>query len=141
MQLNPNLACTEEEFFRDLELTDKYCPVNISKKWKNITPRVGEPMYGLKAFQRDDGLLVTFSASLVHDPNKVWIHIGISRPNKLPNYHDMVEVKRVFIGEEVQAIHLYPKESKHINIHPRCLHLWACPDGDGLPDFGKWGSI
>ena len=30
---------------------------------------------------------------------------------------------------------VFPERKFHVNIHPFCLHLWCCLDGDGLPEF------
>lgn len=32
-------------------------------------------------------------------------------------------------------------EDKYINLHPTCLHLWHCLDGDVVPDFARGGQI
>lgn len=74
---------------------------------------------------------------------KWWLHVSIAHPEKVPSYLDLAEAKRIFIGRDRQAIQLFVGESEHVNIHSRALHLWAClePEGDGLPHFGKYGTI
>jgi hypothetical protein len=87
-----------------------------------------------------DSLLVLFSACIERD-GKRWIHVSCSRPSRLPSWEDLREVKDTFIGRERKALQVIPPASEHINIHPHCLHLWACLDGDGLPDFRKDGAL
>lgn len=52
-------------------------------------------------------------------------------------------MKRLYVGDDLQAVQIFPRRARHVNIHPYCLHLWAAldPDGDGLPDFGSEGTI
>jgi hypothetical protein len=72
-----------------------------------------------------------------------WLHVSVSREKYIPSYEDLADVKRVFVGDALQAVQIFPRRERHVNLHPYALHLWAClePDGDGLPDFGKAGTI
>lgn len=53
---------------------------------------------------------------------------------KLPSWKDLRDVKDVFIGNR-KAIQVFPVAAEYVNIHPNVLHLFACLDDDGLPDF------
>jgi hypothetical protein len=132
------LECTEEEFQKNLVLTlREEEKLNLPPSWKKI--RFNMP--GVLAYQKGR-LRVLFSAdNCIADAP--WLHVSISRQDRIPNYDEMVEVKKVFIGDDRQAIQVFPLKSKHVNIHPNCLHLWCClsEQGDGLPDFGKYGTI
>jgi len=65
-----------------------------------------------------------------------WHHVSLSYADRLPSYADMQMVKRVFMGGAVEAYQVFPPASRHVNIHPYCLHLWARRDGTAaLPDF------
>lgn len=77
----------------------------------------------------------------IHDDGKKWIHVSVSHQNKIPNYESLCMVKRLWVGEERKAVQVFPPKSEHVNDHLRCLHLWACLDGDGLPDFRREGSL
>ena len=66
---------------------------------------------------------------------KTWHHVSVSRKSRLPSYEDLCFVKKVFIGEDKTAYQIFAKKSDHVNIHPYCLHLWHCVDGDVTPDF------
>jgi hypothetical protein len=69
------------------------------------------------------------------DDGKRWVHVSVSHPSRIPSYEELAEVKRRFIGSDRYAVMVFPEESKHVNIHPRCLHLWHCVDGHPLPEF------
>jgi hypothetical protein len=86
------------------------------------------------AWRRADGLLVIQSSSVEQD-GKLWHHVSLSRPQQLPSYQDMCDVKRTFIGLEETALQVFAPESKHVNTHPYCLHLWSCKEGPVTPDF------
>lgn len=91
---------------------------------------------------RDDGL------SLIHRyrrrivvsvarelDGKRWIHASISHPNRIPDYDDLFELKEAVFGPAGKAVMVFPPRDQHVNIHPRCLYLFGCVDGDPLPDF------
>jgi hypothetical protein len=87
------------------------------------------------------GLLVIESTNKEQD-GKTWKHVSMSRKSRLPTYDDMKIVKQQFIGDDHSAIQIFPRKTEHVNIHPYCLHLWCCLDGDPFPDFTNGsGSI
>jgi hypothetical protein len=53
-----------------------------------------------------------------------WDHLSISLTNRTPNWKEMEYIKRLFFKPEEMAIQFHVPESKHINVHPNCLHLW-----------------
>lgn len=97
-------------------------------------------LYEGKAGAATGGVRVICSARVEGD-GKRWIHVSYSRRNRIPSYEDGCFVKSAFIGEDRLAVAVYPRESEHVNIHPRCLHLWSCLDGDPVPDFRHEGQI
>lgn len=54
-----------------------------------------------------------------------WIHVSVSRRDRLPNWDEVVKVKNEFIGEFKEVIHMIPSKKDHVNIHSYCLHLWS----------------
>ena len=78
------------------------------------------------------GLFVMVSGAVELD-GKRWIRVSLSRRERMPSYEDMALVKRLFLGEEKRAIQVFVPATEHYNLHPNCLHLWHCLDGDGLP--------
>lgn len=83
-----------------------------------------------------DGLRVLMSVAVELD-GKRWLHVSCSRQNRLPSWNDLRRVKDLFIGTSRAAIQVLPKQEKHVNIHPRVLHLFTCLDDDPLPDFTR----
>ena len=87
-------------------------------------------------YNSHDGLRVIVSAAR-EDDGKRWLHVSCSRRKpvpKLPSWKDLRDVKDVFVGNR-KAIQVFPVRSEYVNIHPNVLHLFACLDDDGLPDF------
>lgn len=70
-----------------------------------------------------------------------WLHVSLSRKDRLPNYEDMKHVKDTF-ARMFWAAQLLPPPEQHVNIHEFCLHLW-CPITGSLPwpNFGEGGTI
>jgi len=87
-----------------------------------------------------DKVTVIVSGSTEADGRR-WLHVSVSRPSRLPTWDDLREVKDTFIGRDRKAIQVLPPAAEYVNIHPNVLHLWACLDDDGLPDFRKEGGI
>jgi len=136
-----DLSCTEEEWLESVSETDRQTRrVVLPAGWCEIPIPPENPAYGARAYVKDDGRTVIFSVGR-HDDGKRWLHVSLVLQDGLPSYEDLCEVKRIFVGRKRQAIQVFPPAYKHVNIHERCLHLWCCLDGDGLPDFGREGSI
>ena len=95
----------------------------------------------IKIEERIDGISFTknglFIIAAIHKEldNNFWVHISLSRKNKIPSYKDLILVKNTFIGKDKKAIQVFPKEEEHVNFMENCLHLWHCVDNDPLPDF------
>jgi hypothetical protein len=85
-------------------------------------------------------MIVIATASQEAD-GKRWLHVSCSFRNRLPNWAELRMVKDAFIGKERTALQILPPEAEHVNIHPFCLHLWSCLDGDVTPDFRFMGMI
>lgn len=85
------------------------------------------------SLRNDQGLQVIVSGEF-HD-SKAWIHASLSRRSKMPTYEDLAMVKKVFVGDDKRAFMVLPDAAHHVNLHPFCLHLYCCIDGDGLPEF------
>ena len=121
-------TCTESEFLESLALSDKYVPLKAPMGWSILPPfPVGSPLFGVKSFHRTgDKLVVLCTASrwtgdLITD--RVWLHVSLSRANRMPSYQDMCDVKSLFIGPDRKAHQVFAEESQHVNIHAYCLHL------------------
>lgn len=85
------------------------------------------------AYRNDRGLYVIISGIVID--HKRWIHVSVSRKSRLPSWDDLKIVKNLFVGLEKKAFQVLPAYKEYVNIHPYCLHLWHCLDGDLVPDF------
>ena len=95
---------------------------------------VPSPMLGARAFISNSRLRVLASIDHAQD-GSLWYHISLSRQGTLPSYDDMVKVKSLFIGDEREAIQVFPPRSRHVNDHPNCLHLWHRIGEPVMPDL------
>ena len=66
-----------------------------------------------------------------------WVHLSTSFARRLPTWEELRATKNLFLGREVTALQVLPRESEYVNVHPYTLHLWVCTDGDATPDFRK----
>lgn len=85
------------------------------------------------ACRRADGVLAIASGILLE--GRHWIHVSVSRRSRLPSWMDLKAVKNMFIGPDRRAIQILPAQKEYVNFCKYCLHLWACVEEDGLPDF------
>lgn len=53
-----------------------------------------------------------------------WDHVSVSRADRIPTWQEMNLVARLFFLESETAVQFHVPASKHVNIHPNCLHLW-----------------
>ncbi len=60
-----------------------------------------------------------------------WDHVSVSREKRVPNWHEMSYIHRLFFKEQ-PAMQLHVPASDHINIHPNVLHLWS-PHNEKIP--------
>jgi len=66
----------------------------------------------------------------------LWLHMSVSRKDRMPSYQDIVDAKEFFLGPERRAIQVFPKRSEHFSFHPFCLHLYSPLERDPFPaDF------
>jgi hypothetical protein len=141
------LVISEAEYQESLRRTNAWCDaMALPNGWIEHpipieTLRRHPELAGQRCYDHRDGrhVVVTVGA---HESDGWWLHVSVSRRAYVPSYDDLAEVKRVFVGDDVQAVQVFPRRERHVNIMPTCLHLWARLDAsDGLPDFGKEGTI
>lgn len=70
-----------------------------------------------------------------------WMHLSLSRSDRLPSWEELRDAKNELLGRHVRAIQVLPPGDEYVNIHPNVLHLWVCLDGDAVPDFRHGGMI
>jgi hypothetical protein len=126
--------------------------LNISEPWLSSHPNVVEIDRGKTCrcyrvliskstgFKKTPQVLLVMSSVIVRS-DKLWYHVSVSNSDRVPNYSELVLVKNIFIGEDNQAIQIFPAKKDHVNDHPNCLHLWQCLEENPLPNFAVFGSI
>lgn len=53
-----------------------------------------------------------------------WEHVSVSKKYECPTWSEMCRVKELFWDDEDTVVQIHVPKSRHINIHPYCLHLW-----------------
>lgn len=61
-----------------------------------------------------------------------WEHVSVSLPDRCPTWDEMCYVKSLFWDVEDCVLQFHPPESRYVNNHPYCLHLWR-PTGVDIP--------
>lgn len=80
-----------------------------------------------------DGMAVQIGAlRIIASSGDGWDHVSVSREDRIPNYNEMCAAKRVFFEDTEWAVEYHAPVEKHINIHPRVLHIWR-PQTAHLP--------
>jgi hypothetical protein len=73
---------------------------------------------------------------------QLWKHVSLARPDRLPTWAELTEIRDVFMGREALAVQVLAPASEHVNLHRFCLHLWQRLDARAVPDFTQGsGSI
>jgi hypothetical protein len=80
-------------------------------------------------------MLRVIASIMEYDDDKEWLHLSMSHRRRMPTYDDLAYLKKHWAGDDRKCIMVFPPKSEHVNIHPYCLHLFCCLDGDPLPDF------
>jgi hypothetical protein len=57
-----------------------------------------------------------------------WEHVSVSLTYRCPTWEEMCYVKSIFWDAEDAVMQLHPRESRYVNHHPYCLHLWRPTD-------------
>lgn len=61
-----------------------------------------------------------------------WDHVSVSREDRIPNWREMCDIKKIFWDPEDCVIQFHPPESQYVNNHPYVLHLWR-PQNEKIP--------
>jgi hypothetical protein len=62
-----------------------------------------------------------------------WDHVSVSRRNRVPNWYELEQVKRLFFEAHETAMQLHVPVAEHRSLHPHTLHLWRPNDGREIP--------
>jgi hypothetical protein len=58
-----------------------------------------------------------------------WDHVSVSLQDRVPNYHEMKHVKRIFFRPDEWAVEYHPPQYEYISVNDNVLHLWRPQDG------------
>ena len=72
--------------------------------------------------------------SIDETPSGRYLHLSISRPDRIPRWPEIVSARDAFLGRETACVHVVPDSRDHRNVHPFCLHIWAREDGTPIVD-------
>lgn len=119
---------------RQIPLSD-YIPKVLPSGWYVISD-FGDG----NAYKYRTGINVIVSTASMPD-SREWMHISVSRNDRLPSFDDLKFVKSIFAGDNRYAYQVFAPVEKHVNIHNFCLHLWVPLTGElPLPDFTLGGN-
>lgn len=91
------------------------------------------------AYQYRNGLRVLVTTADFPD-GRDWMHISVSRADRIPSYEDLKFVKNTF-AEHRTGYQVFPPPADNINLHPFCLHIWVPLTGPPVtPDFTRGGG-
>ncbi len=92
------------------------------------------------AYSYRNGLRVIVSTGPFPD-GRDWMHISVSRKDRIPSYDDLKFVKNTF-AEKRFGYQVFPPPGDNVNIHDFCLHVWVPLTGEPpMPNFGEEGTI
>lgn len=84
--------------------------------------------------EHPSGLRVMLSGNTESDGNK-WLHLSVSRKDRLPKWDELKAARAVFLTEDLKALQIFPPKEEYVNDNPFVLHLWVNLTKDPLPDF------
>ena len=124
----------------------------IAKLADELSPRVlpagwelREDYENAKVYRSAGGLAVIAEVAFYPPDNRgaqPWLHVSVSRADRLPSWEDLREIKDLFCGRDRLALQILPPEAEYVNWHPFVLHLWVClGPGRIVPDFRREGLI
>lgn len=114
-------------------------PPHVRDLAPTVLPRTWKPITSVPIDGREGLRWRCVSAQTVimsvedRSPGGLWWHVSTAFPNRLPTWREVIEVKELFMGPGVVALHLIPPRSSWINHHPFCLHIWVRLDGPTCP--------
>ena len=119
---------------RELPLSE-YIPRVLPDGWTVL-----QPFGDGNAYRHRCGLRAIVTTADFPD-GREWMHVSVSREDRLPSWDDLKFAKSTFVGDARYAYQVFPPASRHVNIHDFCLHLWVPLTGQlPLPDFTRGGE-
>ena len=114
----------------------RFLPRIVPAPWRVVSEGDDGAMYVMP--NRHASVIVSVARE---QDGRLWLHASMGRPDRLPTWDELAAMKAWAIGTDRYAYQVIPPASKHVNIHPNVLHLWAPLEGDlPLPDFTHGGD-
>lgn len=109
--------------------------VKLAPGWNRFDPA---PPTGKIAdgYLRKDGLTVTLGVE--EYAGKDWLHATVSRPLQVPDWKDLRDVKRLFIGPDKPAYQVHPPAAEAATPVSVVVHLWSPLGINPYPEFWLW---
>jgi hypothetical protein len=103
-----------------------------AEKYRGTHPALGPTPYGSNhGFFLVGNLRVISSGDSESNPEaQGWEHVSVSLPDRCPTWEEMHKVKTLFWRDDETVIQIHPPQSKYVNQHPFCLHLWRKADAE-----------
>lgn len=108
-------------------------------EWEEIDRDVAG---GTRYRNRKRGWVAILSCGIERD-GRAWLHLSLSHRIRVPRWSELVDAKRLFLGDR-EAYQVIPPKARYVNIDSRVLHLWTLLEtgASALPDFTRGtGSI
>lgn len=115
-------------------------PTIIPAGWTELERQHPNGLKLMRLSHPGDPLTVIISFRPEYDGRK-WLHVSLAHPDRIPTFEDVKLVRDLFIPRHLTALQIFPPADRWVSIHPYVLHLWACLDGDVVPDFTRKGMI
>jgi len=61
---------------------------------------------------------------VVASADEGWDHVSVSLEHRTPTWDEMEFIRKRFFEPNETVVQFHVPESKHINCHPYCLHMW-----------------
>jgi hypothetical protein len=84
--------------------------------------RVRHPVWG--SGDGTCGAFIIGELRIIASSAEEWDHVSVSRGDRIPTWDEMEDVAKRFFKDTEYAYQLHAPPSKHINLHPYCLHWW-----------------
>jgi hypothetical protein len=62
-----------------------------------------------------------------------WEHLSVSTESRCPTWAEMCFCKDIFFGPDDVCVQYHPRQSRYVNCHPNCLHIWR-PQKEVVPE-------
>lgn len=109
----------------------------LAYKGRTAPQHAGNGVYiTLSWWESEDGLAMAASLDPLphlHIKSKPrFLHISISRPDRYPDWDEMVAAVEALAGPNVDMAMIKPRRADYVSPHPNCFHWWEMPVEWGL---------